>query len=73
MLNIIASISSYILNQALIVSESVMNKKACSAHWIVKLAKNSSIPSVNNKPFYLTMDEATPFFDHYQCKYGLES
>jgi hypothetical protein len=50
-----------------------MNKKACSAHWIVKLAKNSSIPSVNDKPFYLTMDEAKPFFDHYQCKYGLES
>lgn len=35
-------------------------KKNYSANWIIKLAKKSYIPSVNEKPLYLTLDEAIP-------------
>jgi len=36
------------------------HKKAYSANWIIKFAKKSYVLGVNEKPLYLTKDEATP-------------
>jgi len=35
-------------------------KKAYSANWTIKFAKKSYVFGVNEKPLYLTKDEATP-------------
>ena len=37
-------------------------KKNYSANWIIKLAKKTYIPSVNEKPLYLTIDEVMSLF-----------